>query len=195
MTHPDNTINHELDEDLFLLKCIQSDDRNAYEIIYKKYNSILFDQAYRILRDRESSMDIVQEIFVWLWTNREFLEIKSLKPYLLAAVRFQVANFIRKNKVREDYLLNFEKIHANNPLIIKPSEISELKELIKDLTNLLPDRCREVFILSRQDHLPNKEIALKLGISEKTVEMHITLAIKKLRIGMRDYLNLLLILF
>ena len=195
MTHSDNMGDSELDEDFFLLQSIQSEDRSAYETLYKKYHLILFEQAYRILRDRESSMDIVQEIFVWLWTNREFLEIKSLKPYLIAAVRFQVANFIRRNKVRENYLINFEKVNANNPLIAMPSEISELKDLIQDLTNLLPDRCKEVFVLSRQKHLSNKEIALKLGISEKTVEMHITVALKKLRAGMRDYLNLLLMFF
>ncbi|MCA5006348.1 RNA polymerase sigma-70 factor [Sphingobacterium bovistauri] len=195
MTFVDKFIDNQIDSDSELLRLIKLSDRHAFALIYNKYCEILFEHAYRIVRDREVCMDIVQEIFAWFWTNREYLEINSLKPYLLAAVKFQVANYIRKNKTHEKYIQNFLKVSSSIPAIDEISEIKELKDLITHLTNLLPEKCKQVFMLSRNEYLSNKEIAAKMGISEKTVEMHITLALKKLRVGVSDYLNLLLIFF
>lgn len=195
MASSDKFIENQMDSDFDLLQRIKLNDRHAFELIYNKYCELLFEHAYRIVRERDVCMDIVQEIFLWFWTNREYLEIQFLKPYLLAAVKFQVANYIRKNKIRESYILNFEKIHASAPAVHELSEVKELKDLVQHLTDLLPDRCKEVFVMSRHKFLSNKEIAAELGISEKTVEMHITIALKKFRVGMRDYLNMLLMFF
>ncbi|MCI0922670.1 RNA polymerase sigma factor [Sphingobacterium rhinopitheci] len=195
MTFENKFIDNQMDSDLNLLQRIKLNDRYAFELIYNKYCELLFEHAYRVLRERDICMDIVQEIFLWFWTNREYLEIKSLKPYFLAAVKFQVANYIRKNKIQERYILDFQKIHGATAAVHEFHEVKELKDLMQHLTDLLPDRCREVFVLSRYKYLSNKEIAAKLGISEKTVEMHITLALKRFRVGMRDYLNVLLLFF
>jgi len=195
MASLDNIIDNQIDSDLELLRLIKISDRKSFEIIYKKYCDILFEHAYRIIREREVCMDIVQEIFTWFWTNREYLEINSLKPYLLAAVKFQVANYIRKNKMHTSYVENYLVLNPSNPVVEKVYEIKELKNLIGHLTGLLPEKCRQVFILSREEHLTNKQIAEKLGISEKTVQMHITLALKRLRVCVSQYLNLLLIFF
>lgn len=195
MAYLDNIIDNQIDSDLELLQLIKISDRKSFEIIYNKYCDILFEHAYRIIREREVCMDIVQEIFTWFWTNREYLEINSLKPYLLAAVKFQVANYIRKNKMHASYVENYLVLNPSNSIIEKVYEIKELKNLIGHLTDLLPEKCRQVFILSREEHLTNKQIAEKLGISEKTVEMHITLALKRLRVCVGQYLNLLLIFF
>lgn len=195
MTSLDKIIEFQSEQDDTLLKKIKSNDRKSFEAIFFKYNEVLFEHAYRILHDREVCMDIVQEIFVWLWTNREILEINSLKPYLLAAVKFQVANYMRRNKIQSSYLSHLEYVLSNSPVIEFHAEVKEMKDLIQHLIELLPEKCRHVFILSRQEFLSNKEIALKLNISEKTVEMHITLALKRLRVGLRDYMHLLLLLY
>lgn len=195
MTYSHELTDNEVDTEVELLKRIKLSDRNAFSLIYNKYCDILFEHAYRVVREREVCMDIVQEIFTRFWTNRALLEINFLKPYLLTAVKFQIANYIRKNKIHESYIQNFIKVTSAIPATEEVSEIRELKDLISDLTGLLPEKCRHVFLLSRDEYLSNKEIASKLGISEKTVEMHITLAIKKLKAGVADYMNLLLIFF
>lgn len=195
MTYLDNIIDNKVDSDLELLQLIKISDRKSFEIIYDKYCDILFEHAYRILREREACMDIVQDIFTWFWTNREFLEINCLKSYLLGAVKFQVANYIRKNKMHESYVDNYLILNSSNSVVETVYEIKELKNLISHLKGLLPEKCRQVFILSRDEHLTNKQIADNLGISEKTVEMHISLALKRLRHWVGEYLNLLLIFF
>lgn len=195
MAYLDNIIDNQIDSDLELLQLIKISDRKSFEIIYNKYCDILFEHAYRIIRERDVCMDIVQDIFTWIWTNREFLEINSLKPYLLAAVKFQVANYIRKNKMHESYVDNYLILNSSNSVVDTVYEIKELKNLISHLKGLLPEKCRQVFILSRDEHLTNKQIADNLGISEKTVEMHISLALKRLRHWVGEYLNLLLIFF
>jgi len=195
MTFSDKFIDNQLDTDSDLFQQIKFGNRYAFDLIYNKYCEILFVHAYRVIRDRDACMDIVQEIFAWFWTNRELLEIKSLKPYLLAAVKFQVANYIRRNKIHSSYIQNLATINSSVSMMDEISEVKELRELITHLTSLLPEKCRQVFQLSRNEYLSNKEISAKLGISEKTVEMHITLALKRLRVGVADYLNLLLIFF
>lgn len=195
MTGMDNTIDNQGNSDILLLGRLRGNDGQAFQLIYNKYSDLMFDHAYRVLRDRDVCMDIVQEIFAWIWSNKEVLEINSLKPYLMGAVKFKVANFIRKGKIEESYIKNFQEIRSSVSVIEQNIEFKELKALIEDHIKLLPAKCRQVFEMSRKEYLTNKEIALKMGISEKTVEMHISLAMRRLRAVMARNLHLLLIFF
>lgn len=164
-----------------LADLLRQGDHAAYTEIYNRYWEEMLKSAQRILKDREACMDVLQEVFVWLWTHKDELVLNSVKAYLLTAVKYQVANFIRNSKVREAYvqrteLLQMDEIYEDDLL-----EVKELKAMIVHFTSELPARCREIFGLSRNEHLSNKEIAAKLGISEKTVEMQITIALKRLR--------------
>lgn len=169
-----------LSDDELLLQ-LSLDDKNAFDEIYRRYWSDLFNSAYNILRERESCMDIVQELFIWLWEHRNQLNVTSLKPYLLVAIKFKVANYIRSGKVRTSFFDKLKQIEEPYELVEDSIEVKELMAIIDDFTNQLPERCREVFLLSRREHLSNKEIAERLGISVKTVENQMTIAIKKLR--------------
>lgn len=170
-----------------LLESIQADDRIAFEIIYNRYWSKLYLSAFGILKDRQASEDIIQEIFTQLWVKRNTTQIETLKSYLFTAIRFQVFKTIRNTKVRADLLSQIEQNNFDDStkeyLIEK-----EINTLFDASIAELPDRCREIFILSRKEFLSVKEIAERLGISPKTVENQITIAIKKLRVSMGEVL-------
>lgn len=164
-----------------LLALVQAGDYTAFNELYHRYWDILFGSAYNIFRDRDACMDILQDVFVWFWEHREQWKLTSCKGYLLTAVKFKVANYIRNNKVRESFFQQLEKLDTDADSAHLILEVAELKKLIKRFSEQLPDRCREIFQLSRYDDLSNKEIAVKLGISEKTVENQMTIALKKLK--------------
>lgn len=164
-----------------LLEQLFQDDESAFDEIYRRYWPGMLQSAYNVLKDREAAMDIVQELFIWLWAHRNTVKVQSLKGYLFSAVKFKVANYIRDGKIRESF---FDEIRDTEEPVVTVEETIEVKELlyvIARFTATLPERCREVFLLSRNEHLSNKEIAVRLGISVKTVENQMTSALRKLR--------------
>jgi RNA polymerase sigma-70 factor (family 1) len=163
-----------------LLRLVKEDNYTAFDEIYNRHWSTLFGATYNILRDRDAGMDIVQDVFVWFWENRHQWELVSCKGYLLTAVKFKSANYIRNAKNRGliiHQLAALPEIHHEEEEL----EVKQLQELIRSIASRLPDRCREIFQLSRYDYLSNKEIASRLNISEKTVENQLTIALTRLR--------------
>lgn len=173
--------------DIELLGLIREDDRQAYERIYNKYWSKLYLSAYNILRDRQGSEDIVQEVLVQLWLKRQNHLIESLNAYLYTAIRFQVFKAIRAGKVREGLFEQIEGISVDNEADNRLME-SDINRVLEKGIAELPDKCREIFTLSRKEQLSNKEIAERLGISIKTVENQMTIALRRLRSSMGDVL-------
>lgn len=178
-----------------VLKLIKAGDYVAFNELYERHWSALYGSAYNVLRNKDACMDIVQEIYIWFWEHREFWQLSSAKGYLLTAVKFKVANHIRNNKARSsffDRLAEVQKDLADD--VNAEMEATELRKFVQGFINELPEKCREVFHLSRIEQLSNKEVAEKLGISEKTVENQITTAIRKLRARLGTA-NAILLLF
>lgn len=178
-----------------LLDRLVHEDKYAFEEVYRRYWGIMYQSAYNILRDKEACMDIIQEIFVWIWSHHAELKIHSLKGYLLSAVKFKVANYIRDGKIHNSV---FEYIKSIGEPLVLPDERTELEELltiISRFTDKLPVKCREVFMLSREEHLSNREIADRLGVSIKTVENQMTIALRKLRSSLARLSSFLLLFF
>ncbi len=170
------------DQQLILL--LRESDHHAFTEIYNRYWKFLYQSCYSIMKDSDTSDDVVQEIFVWLWANRQKHLTDALKPYLYAAVKYKVANVIRHGKVKETFFARVvenyrEAAHDENSL-----EIKELKEIIAQFTASLPERARMIFDMSRNQFLSNKEIAEQLGISEKTVENQMNINLKKLKVSL-----------
>lgn len=179
--------------DEMLIVLIRDDDRAAFDELYNRHWKFLFTAAYNTLRVREDSLDVCQSVFLWFWEHRKEVNIKtSIQGYLYTSVKYKIANLIRKGKVRDNF---FDELKQIDPAAFEENqlELKELRNLITQLINELPHKCREVFQLSRSQHLTHKEIALKLNISEKTVDDHITRALKKLR-GPLSRLALLFVL-
>ncbi len=153
---------------------------DAFTTLFEKYYVPLCFFANRYLKDMDQSRSLVQQIFVDIWEKREDINLNSsVKSYLFYSVKNRCIDFFRlkKNKVFPDELDTDTLQAPFNDLI----EEAELAELINTSINQLPEKCREVFALSRTEGLKYFEIAKKLNISVKTVEMQMGIALKRLR--------------
>ncbi|WEA00496.1 RNA polymerase sigma-70 factor [Mucilaginibacter sp. SJ] len=172
------------DEDLIAL--IRENDLGAFERIYNKYWSKLYLSAYNIIRDRQVAEDVTQEVLVNLWMKRANLQLTSLNAYLYASVRYQVFNVIRSGKVRADRFNKLEELFSHNGGEELLSE-KDINRLLEQGIAELPEKCRQIFIMSRKEHLSTKEIAERLGIAPKTVENQLTVALNRLRKTLGDF--------
>ncbi|GGB04516.1 RNA polymerase sigma-70 factor [Mucilaginibacter rubeus] len=172
------------DEDLIAL--IRENDLGAFERIYNKYWSKLYLSAYNIIRDRQVAEDVTQEVLVNLWMKRANLKLTSLNAYLYTSVRYQVFNVIRSGKIRADLFNRLEELFSNNGGEELLSE-KEINRLLEQGIAELPEKCRQIFIMSRKEHLSTKEIAERLGIAPKTVENQLTVALNRLRKTLGDF--------
>jgi len=181
--------------DTELVVKLKNHDEDAMIMIYRIYWKGLYSSAYKILRDKETCEDIVQELFIKIWNNREQLDIRSsLQAYLSVAVRHEVYHRIRVSKQFEPIMDEIMETMADLSCYDR-MEYRELQNRISSVIDTLPEKCREVYNLSRNDLMTHKEISEKLSISTKTVRNHITRALHQLRINMDHVLLLLIALF
>jgi len=173
--------------DITLFDLLKDGDEAAFNEIYHRYQGLLYVYACRITREENEAEDIVQEIFISLWDRRASLTLRgSLALYLYSAVRYKFFDRLDKQQVRSDYRDAFLRFIRQGEyftdLYIRERELAQLIE--KEVRSL-PAKMQEVFHLSRTAHLTHKEIALRLGISEKTVKNQVNNALKilKSRIG------------
>lgn len=174
---------------------LKKGDVNAFDLLYSRHWSGMYQAAYFLLRDQDASMDIVQDIFVWLWEKRQQLDIHAVPAYLRSAVRFKVANYIQSGKIREDFYAELADITL--PAAPGPQdllELNDLKVIIQQVISQLPEKCREIFLLSRDNRLTNQQIADLLNISIKTVEAQKTIALKRIRAAVDPHLLAMLLL-
>lgn len=179
-----------------LIALFERGDIAAFEEIYNRYWLDLYRSAFKRIKEREAAQEIVQNFFTTFWLNRRRLKIHaSLQGYLHTSIKYLVLNYKRAEAIKNAY--------NESLLTVKDSQFEnstenyinykELKETVDTFVNQLPNKCRSVFELSRNHHKTNREIAQQLQISEKTVESHLTKAIRYLRTNI-DALIVLIIL-
>lgn len=159
---------------------VRESDQKAFYLIYDGLWEELLRKAYLISRDGDLSKDIVQDVLVSLWERRQVLEIRALKPYLFMAVRFRALETLKTMPLKNVHLETIESTFSVNPA--DTLEEQELAEKIDSAVNSLPERCRQIFEMSRFNNLTNQEIAEELSISKRTVETQISKALKFLRV-------------
>lgn len=186
--------------DFFMLR-FKNGDEKAFETIFKSdYNKIV-GFCNQFVNDRERAKNQAQEAFINLWLNREKIAtFNGIRSFLYTYAKSACLNYIRHEKVVSKYsdkqlqqkenLLNREVLESFD---FNSLEFSELEELILRSIDELPEKCRQVFVMSRFDGKTNKEIAEELGISVKSVEANMTRALKALKSNLSDYLPLVLI--
>ena len=157
------------------------------ELLYDKSGSKLFHIALNLVDDTEVAKGIVQNVFSDLWARRDTLDIKvPLEAYLVRAIKFSSIDYLRakavREKAREEIRVNATVAHNDTE---EQMDAIELDHKIGHLVNMLPAKCQEVFRLSREKYMSNREIAKGLQISEKTVERHMTKALRHLRAGLK----------
>ncbi|WP_295713397.1 RNA polymerase sigma-70 factor [Mucilaginibacter sp.] len=176
--------------DVQLIDRLKSGDDGALTAIYKKYWQQLYLSAYHILKDEQACEDIIQELFIKLWDNRSSVQISvSLKAYLYASIRYEVYRQVRNSMSTSDVFDTlFDRLQT--PVDYENIEYKELIAQVSSAVNALPQKCREVYKLSREEYLSHKQIASRLNISTKTVENHLTKALKQLRTSLGCFLLL-----
>lgn len=172
--------------DTELQKKLQRQDQLAFEVLFDRYWKRLYFFAFKIYKEEAICEDIVQEIFISLWEKSTNTNIVNLEGYLLRAVKYKVANYIRDLKFDSGHLEILQNIphpsQTDKHLVYQEFEAGIFMEIKK-----LPPRSQEVLILSRLEHYTNIEIAKKLGLSVRTVEKHISDALKLLKMKIDPY--------
>lgn len=166
-----------------------------FDRLYLSYYSRIKRFVASFSLRNEDAEDIVQGIFLYIWEHRETITIrKNLSSFLLTVAKNKCIDYIRKNSVekqfREECALKLEALYR-----IQDFDLSdlELEAILKQAIDELPPRCGEIFRKSRFEGKKYIEIAKELGISESTVENQMSIALKKLRIKLKDYLPILVL--
>ena len=177
-------------EEQLLLEALRAGQEAALDQLFRTYYAQLCQAVYRVLPDRQIAEDIAQEVFYELWRKRSAIQIKqAIGPYLRRAAVNKTLNYIRAQKMPiddESYLpLNLSN---KNDSAQEQLQANELELLINEAIDLLPERCRLIFTLSRYEEMSNKEIAAHLDLSIKTIENQMTKALKLLRTALSSHL-------
>lgn len=179
-----------------IIKGLKNGDKEIFEKVYREYYIPLCYYCLRYIEKFEDSEEIVQDLFLKLWEKHKELEINSsLKAYLYRAVQNYALNYLSKKKTKEKYLVIQSGQYFNNfdRGNVKLEE-EELRQILKQAILKMPEKRRQIFELSRFDGLKYSTIASNLSISVKTVESQITKSLKYLRIVLKDYLPIIIII-
>ena len=181
-------------QDKQLLTLIRTGNKRAFEVIYDRYWKELFVVAAKKLKNDSDAEGVVQEVFINLYVKKSELNVQNdLKPYLHTVLKYKTIDVLRKRILAGKYIA--AQIQEQPQYIPDAQSVVEKKELTQRLVcfaNTLPKKCRQVFLLKLKE-FSNKEIAMRLKISEKTVEGHFAKA-KKMMISFFHSAFLLMIL-
>ncbi|MCD8182521.1 MAG: RNA polymerase sigma-70 factor [Bacteroides sp.] len=167
-------------DDILLLKLIKNGDEHTLKHLFDTYFVSLCRYINVYLDNQVEAEELAMDIFTYIWVNREQIEIKlSLKAYLFQAARNRCLNALRDRK--QTIPLNENLNETLQDKVYPVLEMEELNNLIEEAICALPEKCREVFLKSRQENIPNQEIADDMNISVKTVEAQITKALKRIK--------------
>lgn len=185
------------DEERFIFRRMAEGDMEAFRFFFEKYYVDLCNFVNIYLNDPATAEDIVQDVYVYFWNKKENIHIEtSIKSYLLKASKNKSLNYLRNEKVRsgiQDRLAKESETSYEIPEVQEDNH--RLQKIIREAVESLPEKCREIFILSKEKNLTYKEIAEELGLSVKTVENQMGNALKKLREFLKPYYDDLFILF
>jgi RNA polymerase sigma-70 factor (ECF subfamily) len=178
-----------------LLSMLKQGDQAALTEIHSRYYAVLYAHAYKRFPYREEIRDILQELFTYLWNNRESLKLSTgLPAYLYASVRNRILNIYRNNKVRVEYAASIQAFAKEGETIADERlREKELLRMVEWEIAALPSQMRIIFELSRNHDLSHIEIAEKLGLSPQTVRTQVRNALRILRVKLGT--NIFFILF
>ena len=172
-----------------LVERIKKGDDKSFEVLFKRYYTDLCNYVFGLVGDEEAAKDLVNECLVKIWDIRQYIRIeKTFRVYIFSFVHKRSLNYLRHRNIqlkhvqeeqeRNTFETNFDS--ADNPLQLL--ELTELKERISIAINSLPDKCGEIFKLSRFENMSYNEIAEQLNISITTVRTQMSRALEKLRV-------------
>ena len=161
--------------------------------MFNAYYNVLCNFAYKILKNDMDAEDVVIEVFVHFWSNKDSINVEDgkLKSYLFSSVKNKAFGLIRSGKIRETHEQHYTDILKSKS---DDSSLNEdlflFREALKRSLRHLPPKSKEVYLLRTQNGLTFAEIADKLNINRRTAENHMAAAVKKLRVLVKDTLKL-----
>ncbi len=162
--------------------------------LFKEHYEQLHRYAYTILKNEDEAKDVVQSVFLTLWEKQDTIRINtSPKAYLFRSVYHESLNYIRKQDVLRKHHTAAAEVHEGTTLQ-KPFAFEDdlaVREQIEQVLQELPPQCREVFVKSRAEQKKYSEIAAEMGIAVKTVEAHMSKALKLIRQMLRVFIGLI----
>ncbi|MDR2980373.1 MAG: RNA polymerase sigma-70 factor [Bacteroidales bacterium] len=180
-------------ENLKEIEGLRNGDYKTFESMFTTWYKPLYLYAYSIIRDQENAEDIVQKMFCKLWDQSPKIEIHtSLKSYLYRIVHNDCLNWIKRRDTLAEHhqYLSYAGEKSTNSTESQLM-LRDLEKQVETAIESLPPRCREVFKLSRFEHLSYLEISQKLNITPNTVETQIVKALRLLRTALKDFLMVL----
>jgi len=172
---------------------------STFKKLFDDYYAMLCLVAYDMIKNKQLAEEIVDEVFVNFWMKRESIDVYiSVRAYLVKSVQNRCINWLEQTKAER--LLTDNKFDIDTYDFVKWSEdypladllTEELQEKIEASIKILPDKCRNIFLLSRNEELSYEEIASRLSISVNTVKTQMKIALSRLRESLHDYLPLVL---
>lgn len=183
------------DKELFIRKAFETDPPKAIELLFKLYYKPLCSHAVRFVYSKEIAEDIVSDVFYSFLQKSIYTQVKtSYRSYLFASVRHNACAYIQRevdkiSKEKDDSL----DLISSFPTPLQILQYDELHQAIEKIINELHPQCRKAFLMSRYESMKHQQIAHELNISKKTVEAHITKALKILRAALQLELVIVLI--
>lgn len=171
-----------------LIALLREGDRIAFTEIYNRHKRELFVYAVKLVKDEDLAGDLVQEVLISLWDRRAVVDLKgSMVAYLFTALRYRFFDWVDKQKVRTDYAASFQ-LFIDEGEWVTDNQIAEkeLMAFIEEQIAQLPEKMRNVFLMSHKENLSYKEIGERLNITEKTAHNQANNALKllKIKLGM-----------
>ena len=187
-------------KDEILVKRLISGDSKAFEQIYYKYQKRLYHFALKLTKEPSVAEEVLQEVFIKLWTNRKQINPVNLKAYIYKMVGNKAFNYLRTKAFREETEKKIgESLIKSNTQTESAVLFSEYEQLLQDFIRQLPPQKREIYLLSEQKGKSSQEIARQLNLSTKTVQNNLSQIVKLMKSRLKPYLtstiSLLLILF
>ncbi len=189
-------------EDILLIQEIKIADKTAFKELYYKYFAALHTYAIKFVNSPEIAEEIVNDLFTAIWNKKLEIDITtSLKSYLYTAIRNRCISKLRQKKVHFQRIDNEDEYFDESKIILPVSQENGLSSLIANemedklmlAIDKLPNRCKEIFMMSRFKGLKQKEIAKEMNLSINTVEKQISRALQKLRDELKPYLPLIIL--
>ncbi len=173
--------------DTTLIDKLKLGDKAAFDELFRAHYKYLVVIAHKYLHDKDGARDIVQDVFLDIWKRRKQLNIdQSAKFFLRRAV---INKCLARKRKSDRITINTELVSIDQRGDNSTSnqvDFNDINDFVNDIIKSLPDRCREVFILSRKKEMSHKEIAAQLNISTKTIENQMTKALKIMRLELKS---------